>query len=226
MTLTREDHVAYTRNEFQTDPYFVEMIRFLHEQKIESILDLGSNVGEATNVFADHIPTLKKFFMVEPQKDNFAFLQQNTRHLENRTFYNVGIYYGATEAELYLDPYYPNVGGFVLEQVNDPNICPTHTGVGEKVKLTTLEELNIPIVDFVKVDIEGAEYNLLLNSSYLKNVKYIDFEPHIRPPYVPKVETAQKDVDEFLKHYFPSHRVVINGMDVGSNSGHKLLEKI
>jgi len=226
MTLTRESHVSYTRNEFQTDPYFVAMIQFLKEQKIESILDLGSNVGEATNVFADHIPTLKNFLMVEPQKDNFVFLQQNTRHLKNREFFNVAIYYGATEAELYLDPYYPNVGGFVLEQVNDPNVCPTHKGVGEKVKLTTLEELDIPMVDFVKMDIEGAEYNLLLNSSYLKNVKYIDLEPHTRSPYVPKVETAQKDIDEFLKRHFPSHEVIINGMDVGSNSGHKLLRKL
>jgi FkbM family methyltransferase len=226
MPLTREHHVHYTRNEFQTDPYFIAMIQFLKEQKIESILDLGSNVGEATNVFADHISTLKNFFMVEPQKDNFAFLQQNTRHLQNCKFYNVGIYYGATEAELYLDPHYPNVGGFVLEQANDPNVCPKHRGVGEKVKLTTLEELDIPMVDFVKMDIEGAEYNLLLNSSYLKNVKYIDFEPHTRSPYVPKVETAQKDIDEFLKQHFPSHRVIINGMDLGSNSGHKFLSKI
>jgi hypothetical protein len=59
----------------------------------------------------------------------------------------------------------------------------------------------IPVVDFVKIDVEGAEENILRNSTYLKKVKYLDIEFH---DDLRSLET----VSRICKECFPNHRVM------------------
>ena len=66
---------------------------------------------------------------------------------------------------------------------------------------TRLEEADIPVVDFVKIDVEGAEENILRNSTYLKKIKYLDIEFH---DDLRSLET----VSRIYKECFPNHRVM------------------
>lgn len=205
MPATRFDHIAYTRNEWIENSYFLKVLEILKSKKIESYLDLGANVGEVCNVLFDNISTLQKAYLVEPQLENFEFMKD---HLASKSsaveYYNVGIFYGKTEGELYIDPTWPNPGSFSLTDFRD-NFQP----VGETVKLVTLESLAIEPVDFVKIDVEGSEYNIIQNSQYLTQCKYLDIEFH----------NHSIDYHEFCKTHLPSHSILLN------ESGHLLLEK-
>ena len=62
----------------------------------------------------------------------------------------------------------------------------------------TLEELELPIVDFIKIDIEGGEFNVIENSSYLQQIRWIDIEFHalIDPNYI--------------KTHFPNYEIMLH----------------
>jgi hypothetical protein len=49
------------------------------------------------------------------------------------------------------------------------------------IPLKKLEDLGIPVVDLVKMDVEGLEFDILKNSEYLKKVKWMDIEFHQTP---------------------------------------------
>lgn len=201
----RDQHVHYTRKEWSEEPYFCEVVEYLKQKNIKSFLDIGSNVGEVANVLSDQINTLVYFYLIEPQKDNFAFLKDNTKQLKNCTYFNFGIFYGKREAELYQDPSWKNVGAYTVEVLQN-QFC----SIGETIKLCTLEECNIPVVDFAKIDVEGAEYNIIENSEYLKSVPYIDIEFH---------NWNIKHI-EFMHKNLPTHKVGI------STGNHLFMEKI
>jgi FkbM family methyltransferase len=204
----RHEHVSYTRKEWCEVDYFVKVVQFLREKGIESFLDIGSNVGEVANILFEKIHSIQNFYLVEPQKDNFLFLKQNTQQIKNCSYYDVGIYYGKKESELFQDPSWKNVGAFTVEIIQQQ-----FKSTGEKIVLKTLEELNLPIVDFVKIDVEGSEYNILENSSYLKNVKYVEIEFH---------DWSINNFD-FIQKNIPSHKIAIYDQNMSS---HLLLEKI
>jgi len=205
MPANRTDHVVYTRNEWETEPYFLKVLEILQSENILSYLDLGANVGEVCNVLFEKIPTLESAYLVEPQAENFEFLMNHVIS-ENRKIksYPVGILYGKTAGELFIDPDWQNPGSFALTDYRD-NFQPA----GETVELTTLENLKIPHVDFVKIDVEGSEYNIVENSSYLTGCKYIDIEFHTHS--IPSVKFCQKNL--------PTHSIVL------SEGGHILLRK-
>jgi FkbM family methyltransferase len=208
MPTRREDHVIYTRKEWTIVPYFIKVIEILSKNNIKSFLDIGSNVGEVANILSEKIRSLEQFVLIEPQNENFVFLKQNTKNLQNCIYLQLGIYYGKTEAELFQDPSWRNVGAFTVEVIQQK-----FESTGEKITLKTLEELNIPVVDFVKIDVEGAEYNILQNSTYLKSTKFIEIEFH------------NWDIDslKYINDALPSHKILLFDPEL---SNHVLLEKI
>lgn len=205
MPLNREHHVKYTRDEWTKEKYFIDVVSFLKQKQIKSFLDIGSNVGEVANVLYEHIETLCNFYLIEPQKENFLFLKQNTEKIPNCQYFQFGIFYGKKEGHLYQDPKWRNVGGFTVE-----HLYSHFNTTGEKVKLVTLEECDFPIIDFVKIDVEGSEYNIIENSQYIKTAPLIEVEFH------------KSDIDsvDFIKNKLPSYKILIHC------GNHLLLEKI
>jgi FkbM family methyltransferase len=202
MPTTREEHISYTRSELETYPYYKEIIENLKEEKITSYIDIGANVGEFCNVLFEKIDTLKKAYLIEPQKDNFIFLQDNVKK-EEVLFFQKAIGYNLISSKIYsVDN---NIGGFRL--VPDPNIS------GEEVEVITLEELNLPIVDLIKLDIEGGEYNVIENSTFLKTAKWIEIEFH---------DYHNIPTKEYVSKQFPDYNIRC----IESLEGRCLLEKI
>lgn len=210
MPATRKEHVYYTKNEWDQNSYFIKTLEILRENNIESYLDLGANVGEVCNVLFGNIKTLKVAHLVEPQIDNFLFLKENVVKGDREIyFYPVGIFYGEKEGKLYLDPSWPNPGSFSLLDSRS-----NFKEFGETVKLVTLEDLEIDPVDFVKIDVEGSEVNILSNSTYLKKCNLIDIEIH------PSHDYPQNDnYLETIKKNLSDHNILIE------DQGHVLLKK-
>jgi len=191
MPTTREDHVIYTRNELENNSYYIKILEELNNNEIKSYIDVGANVGEFCNVLFEKIPTLTMGYLIEPEINNYNFMLHNLKNTNVKT-YNVCIGYNLKSATL--KEFNNNVGGFSLVE-NDNS--------GIQVTIVTLEELKLPKVDFIKIDIEGGEFNLLENTSFLNNIMYIDIEWHNNDFL--DYEYLKKYVNKFL----PNHDIII-----------------
>ena len=61
---------------------------------------------------------------------------------------------------------------------------------------------NFEVPDFIKIDIEGAEKNILENSELLKKAKYMIVEWN-----------QEEDFCDFLKKYLPNFKIINNNSD-------------
>lgn len=197
---TREHHVDYTRAEWETWPIFKFIIDKLNTLNIKTVADLGANVGEASNVLFEKIPSIENLFLFEPQIDNFNFMVERFKNNSKFKIFNFGIYYGKEQSNLYRQD--SNVGGYSVEK----NIIEEF----ETVKLKPLEHFNIKNIDFIKIDIEGAEYNVLENSTLLKDIPYILIEshPHGFDLSVLNKMTLHEYFVNFLNKHLTTHNLV------------------
>lgn len=114
------------------------------------ILDIGANIGNHT-VFYGKIMNAR-VYAFEPQKDVFQTLNKNIilNSLDNVSAFNFGLGERNSKASLgrTLDH---NCGGASIVESNS----------GE-LEIKTLDSLNIPEkIDFMKIDVEGAELSVL-----------------------------------------------------------------
>jgi len=185
--LTVEGHIVHTRKELTEEPYYIALLSTLKVNRIVSYVDVGANIGEFSNILFEQIPTLQDAYLIEPEDHNYEFLQT---HLKNKsTLHKTAIGYNFTSGVLVMDS--NNAGGHRLKEIAfaDTNFS--------NVKIKTLEELELPIVDFVKIDIEGGEFNVIENSTYLQQIRWIDIEFH-----------GAIDV-KYVKKYFPGHEIML-----------------
>jgi FkbM family methyltransferase len=200
MPVTREEHVLYTRKELLNYEYYVNVINRLKNENVVSYIDIGANVGEFCNVLFEKLETLKMGYLIEPETENYAFMLNNVVNKNNITPINIGIGYNIKNAGLV--KFNNNVGGFKIVENFD----------GQKITVKTLEELDLPIVDLVKIDVEGFEYNIIENSTYLQKIKWIEVEFH---------DYENKPLKEYVKLYFPNHSII----EIEKLEGRCLLKK-
>jgi FkbM family methyltransferase len=193
ITETVDGMISYTQQDWQKG-HHAKVISYLKTCDIKSYVDLGANLGEVCNILRYFLPELTDAYLFEPQLDNFAFLQDRYKDNPKIKCFNYGIYYGMTELPLYRRD--KNIGGYSVNNAHE-----TCKLVGETIILKTLEEANIPVVDFVKIDVEGSEENIIKNSTYLKKVKYLEIEFH---DDLRNLETVAR----LCKECFPNHKVL------------------
>ena len=187
MPATPKDHLEYTVKEWES-AYFNQILEKLTD--IEVVYDIGANAGGFTVVLKKMFPHAE-FHCFEPLPRNFEQLICVT----GVHCHNVGVYYGKKEAKLQWRG--ENIGAIFIEDVDagEPRV-----DTGEVTKLVELEELNIPKPTLVKLDVEGAEENILAHSTILKTTPWIILEWH--PDHV--------DVFDFLKKHLPNHKIQVN----------------
>lgn len=142
-------------------------------------VDIGANIG-AVSLYVDSLnherdkekPAIK-VYAVEPEPHNLAFLKQNIA--ENPTTGKItvvenAIWHESKTVEI------SNRGGnaSIFEHPNNAGYT--------KVEALTIKQLfnkfNIKEADVMKIDIEGAEYDLIINTpdDVLKRIKYLTLE--------------------------------------------------
>jgi FkbM family methyltransferase len=153
----------------------------------DTVLDLGANIGSFS--IAAAILGAKKIVAVEPCPDSITLLEHNLEtnkelFSEPVTIFRGGIMgNGESKAPLYLsnDPH--GSGGHTLNLPESEN-PESHKSV--EVAVTSLDELikntiGDGIVDFLKLDIEGAEYEVLMTCQSLPRIRQISLEWHRGP---------------------------------------------
>ena len=146
-----------------------EIYKFKPDSEKPLIIDCGANMGVSILYFARTYPSAK-IIAFEPEKEIFDVLQKNTYSytLRNVELHNKAVWNSETELEFTTDH---GMGGSVT------NMYSNQTAV--KVQAIRLADYLQQRVDFLKLDIEGAEYPVLKDCEpFLKNVKHIFVEYH------------------------------------------------
>jgi FkbM family methyltransferase len=155
-------------------------------EKAKYIVDVGANIGCHTISYANMNPECK-IWSFEPQSSLVDILRQNCA-VNNIGSDRVEIYncaLGHEEGHLSLCP---------LEDVYDANRAGYSRGGvkmgvgGEKTEVRTLDSLNLPGLDFMKIDVEGAEGLVILGGAEtIKKYRPIIFFEHNWQTIDPKV---------------------------------------
>ncbi|WP_143960776.1 FkbM family methyltransferase [Litoribacter populi] len=136
-----------------------------------TILDCGANMGLSVMYFAKNYPK-HNIIAFEPEKAIFEVLQENVEKfkLNNVTLHQQAVWTEETELTFSTDG---GMGG----RVN--NLYKSKRKPVEKVKTVELKTLLNKGVDFLKLDIEGAEVEVLKAcKGSLSKVQHIFFEYH------------------------------------------------
>lgn len=198
-TSTLKKHKEYTRNEFVDSKYYNQVISILKNAHIKTMIDAGACTGEVTNIMFENIKTLEKSYLIEPMIENIKYIKNNTKG-HTVEIINKALLYG--EKTISFGKLSHNVGGGSIFLQGDRTI-----------ETITLEEL--PVVDFLKLDVEGAEANIIKNSVNIQKIPFIEIEFHHYDEFLEKEENRAG----FIKEWLPNHKIICGGKGSDKEGG-------
>lgn len=142
------------------------------------IIDVGSNIGSSILYFHEQFPTAK-IYGFEPHPDTFRILEKNVGAIPSVKIFNYGL--GAADAEVVVPFDNADFARFMGKSDGAdwsgplaPVTCQVkHAG-------RAIDELGLTNIDLIKIDCEGAEYDILtsLPPGLLRECKWIVGEMH------------------------------------------------
>jgi len=161
-----------------TVPKYLSKIR-----KGDLVIDCGANIGRFAAQFAQRGATV---FAFEPHPAAFAALKGRFENAPNVHCFNKAVSREAGRMKLYLRPDSDSIAATESSSLMaaKDNISTDHFVWVEVVRLVDFIE-EIGRVRFLKMDIEGAEYDVLpdmLDTGANRKVDYIVVETHERSP--------------------------------------------
>ena len=152
-----------------------------------TIVDAGAHIGMASILFA-HMYPAARIVAIEPEPSNFAALVRNTTPYKTITPIQAALW--REDGEVTLGPCnaHPK-GAFQIVENGSQRV--------RAITMDTLmRETGIHSIDFLKVDIEGAEIEMFESCPWIKNVRVIAIELHdrVRPGCSSVVKNAAADL--------------------------------
>lgn len=146
----------------------------------DTVVDIGAHKGYFS-VFAAKRAKKGSVYSFEPTDKNFAFLEKNIKlnHCKNIHPYKLGIAAKRSERKIY--EFSDQAGGISLikEWFDDTDRVKSFT-----IKCITMDDIftkcKIDTINFLKLDCEGSEHEILLNTSpkTMKKIEKIGMEYH------------------------------------------------
>jgi FkbM family methyltransferase len=143
------------------------------------ILDIGSNIGTSILFFHERFPGAR-IYGFEPHPETFRILEKNVAGISSIQVFNYAL--GAANAEVSVPFDGADFSRFTVAEISGGDwsgpLAPTACLVkhaGEVVR-----NLGLPKIDLIKIDCEGAEYDVLtsLPPGLLSQCKWIVGEMH------------------------------------------------
>ena len=160
------------------------------------MLDIGANIGSHCVQFKYHFPKLE-IYAFEPFKENFDVLIQNTKQYKDVKCFNVGL--GSKTSIVHFNEGHAHNSGVVriIKNSDNPNI------------VISLDDLTLPKVSFIKIDVEGHELacmqgmtRLLLDQKPLIWLEENNHGNHRVVPYLEKlgykIIAEEKETKDYL----------------------------
>lgn len=197
-TSTLDKHQKYTRDEMGNN-YYQKVIGVLKEHEIRTMIDAGACTGEVTKVCFEQIPTLKHATLIEPIADNVTYIKENLKDLDVEVIH-AALYYGPESVIL---GKIENVGAATITNGQTPA-----TEIAQTIRLEDIGE-----VDFLKLDVEGVERNIIQNSTRINKIPFIEIEFH---HYDEELQYKDRR-PAFINKWFPTY-TKIYGHELGKDS--------
>lgn len=124
------------------------MLSFLNENCV--VYDIGANIGYHTTAFATRV---KKVYAFEPHPKNFELLTKNTVEFDNVDCAQYAVSNQWTTCRI--NDYNPTEVG------NFGNVGIVDDSTGIEVQAIQLDTADLPPPDFIKIDVEGHEFQVL-----------------------------------------------------------------
>lgn len=159
---------------------FLERQYIFCEQTIDmaqhAIIDIGGHLG-FFSLYASLINPKVPIYAFEPHAGNFELLKKNLKdnHVKNVTAKNLAVSNKEGEIELFISQ--EDLNHSTVHAIED-------TGERQKVQAITLEKIlnrhNLGQVDLLKIDAEGAEFQIIEDSPFeiFDRVSHIFLEYH------------------------------------------------
>ena len=200
-------HVIYTNNELYYATFYQAMFDILKTEDIKTVLDVGGCTGQFSKVMMEKLPSIEKCIIIESLSRNYHFIKYRFCNEKRIEVLKKCIFYGEETMDLYAED--GNVGGAHISSSQN----------AETVKTSPLEDL--PVCDFIKIDVESAEWRIIENSTSLDQFKFIQIEFHdLRNWYY------ARDWKNFLEKNLPNHEVIMDGKDYPRKWGGSWFEQV
>jgi len=143
------------------------------------IFDIGGNIGITAIYLATIFPDAK-IYTFEPLPDNFEILKKNIQKYDNIEAFNIGLGSKNGNFKVYLSDDSENFGGVSFYPDSIGNKPDSYISCEVKNINEMMEKLNVESIDLIKIDTEGAEYDILmaLHEKILRNTSWITGELH------------------------------------------------
>lgn len=167
----------FIRNEYDLD--------VLKSIEVNTILDLGANIGLASVFFKNFFNTNPKIYLVEPHEENVAMIRKNLKNYDNYEILPFAVWDKKTKLRI-VDNNQGHCGFEVMED---------EKGDIQSISIRDImSQGNIEYFDIIKMDIEGSEKNVLSNGihKWLPKTKVLFVELHDR--LVPGCSDVLKEV--------------------------------
>ena len=143
-------------------------------KKEYTIIDIGAHIGSFT-VYAAKNAKNGIVYSYEPYPENFKLLEENVKinNLENVKIFNLGILGKRKKVKLYQDE--ANDAGHSIYNKTRNSVVINCISLKE-----VFDSNKIKFCDFLKIDCEGAEYDILFNlpKKYFNKIGMIALEYH------------------------------------------------
>lgn len=144
---------------------------------VRCVMDVGANVGVTALYFSRIFPNAA-IYAFEPAPDNFAVLQKNVANCDRIRAFNFALGAKDEMLELFASDNPINFGGYSLHAAGSNTTKRIQIPVRNVA--TVLAELGLTKVDVLKVDTEGAEWDIVtaFPEDVIARASYVTGELH------------------------------------------------
>jgi FkbM family methyltransferase len=175
------------------EPHITQFVKLYNSfYSLTNIIDVGANFGYHSVLFSKEVKG--NIYSFEPQGQNYELLKNNIsiNNRNNIMAYNLGC------GDINCDISMPiidttnnvNMGDFT------PNIVSTRNH--SITKSVLLDQMNLPKIDLIKIDVQGWEKKVLIGANNIlkdKPVLIVEFEEH----QLSKTNTTCKELFDYIR---------------------------
>jgi len=169
--------------------------------QVQKVVHVGAHKGQEVEEYLKNFPNCE-IHLFEPQKKLFQLLKSNFSKSQNIYLYDYGLGSVNSVSSMYISSNEGLSSSFLKPKVHlseHPEISFEQKNIPIKIKV--LDELGIERIDFLNIDTQGFELEVLKGSKKVlkKYIKYIILEVNKKELYEngPHI----KEIDRFLKQF-------------------------